>query len=400
MFGSDKSTLLKLLQDAEVQRAIIAILETEERRTELPVEEENAALRQDLGAEQTAEQSLASSAELTIVEQQEGASAVKMDARKSSTDDAAPEIVAAEDESDQGKKKWHKKYDELLSQYEALQKECSVANDKYMTLELAHNTLKQQAVELQQSYQRKTTAYDNLHAQFTSQQDSYDAMRRESFSFKQRYEAQKDKYNKIAAKLKRVTSVAQKSSADCQALQQQLQSAAQLQQQYKDDADQTKEQLQGQVQDNQALREQLAQRFDKGWQLYEKYGRVSANTRQLLGSVFTGTDFMSFICGGAQNESLSKIWDVVKYCLLHDGYEDDAAILWNIFEYCLQLVNASKTQTIYEIAKVTQGDAFDVDVHTPAGNSRAQGRVQEIYLQGYINVYSHKMERKSIVNIG
>ena len=152
---------------------------------------------------------------------------------------------------------------------------------------------------------------------------------------------------------------------------------------------------------NRTLQEQLAERFARGWELFEQYPNVSEHTRQILhNGVFTQeASFMSFICGGAQPTSLEKLWEALRDCIMR-GEQSDAEILWDIFEYCLELVNASRTQAKYEILAVEEGDSFDPDCHTEGPDSKAQGTVRTIYLHGYRNTYGDKIMKKSIVQVG
>lgn len=146
------------------------------------------------------------------------------------------------------------------------------------------------------------------------------------------------------------------------------------------------------------LEGQLQQRFAHGWELFQKYQTIGAHARQLLQGVFTRDNFMSFICGGAQSESLEKIWDVLRECLMNSR-QHDAEILWDVFEYSLELVNSSRAQVSYSILPVSDGDRFDSDLHTEAPGSRAQGRVAQVYLPGFRNDYNRRIIRKSIVQV-
>ena len=146
------------------------------------------------------------------------------------------------------------------------------------------------------------------------------------------------------------------------------------------------------------LEEQLQARFARGWELFKKYREVGAHARQLLQGVFTRDNFTSFICGGAQNDSLEKIWDVLRECVMNSR-QHDAEILWAVFEYCLELVNASKAQASYSILPVNIGDRFDSDLHTEAPGSRAQGKVARVYLPGFRNDYNRRIIKKSIVQV-
>ena len=146
------------------------------------------------------------------------------------------------------------------------------------------------------------------------------------------------------------------------------------------------------------LEEQLEQRFARGWQLFQKYQSVGTHARQLLQGVFTRENFMSFICGGAQSESLEKIWEVLRECVMNSR-QHDAEILWDVFEYSLELVNSSRGQVSYSILPVNVGDRFDSDLHTEAPGSRAQGKVIQVYLPGFRNDYNRRIIRKSIVQV-
>ena len=146
------------------------------------------------------------------------------------------------------------------------------------------------------------------------------------------------------------------------------------------------------------LQEQLQQRFARGWEIFKKYQSVGAHSRQLLQGVFTRENFMSFICGGAQSESLEKIWDVLRECIMNSR-QHDAEILWEVFEYCLELVNSVRTQVSYSILSVNIGERFDSEFHTEAPGSRAQGKIAQIYLPGFCNDYNRRIIRKSIVQV-
>ena len=146
------------------------------------------------------------------------------------------------------------------------------------------------------------------------------------------------------------------------------------------------------------LEGQLEHRFARGWELFQKYQSVGTHARQLLQGVFTRDNFMSFICGGAQSESLEKIWDVLRECVMNSR-QHDAEILWEVFEYSLELVNSSRAQVSYSTLPVNIGDRFDSDLHTEAPGSRAQGKVARVYLPGFRNDYNRRIIKKSIVQV-
>lgn len=168
---------------------------------------------------------------------------------------------------------------------------------------------------------------------------------------------------------------------------------------FRESADALKQKTTRLKRENEEQAQILSQRFADGWEFFCAYQKVSAQSKRLLSGVFVKPDdFTSFICGGAQDRSLEKIWDVIKGCL-SQGNTKDADILWDIFEYAVELVNSAKTERIYEIMDVKPGTPFDLDLHALAAGSKAQGNIQEVYLLGYKNVYAGRVERKSIVNV-
>ena len=142
----------------------------------------------------------------------------------------------------------------------------------------------------------------------------------------------------------------------------------------------------------------LSQRFPQGWRMFSDYKKLSENTLHLLKAVFKQNNFTSFICSGAQEDSLKKIWDIIKHCLSENN-SDDVMKLWNIFNYCIELVNSSKAEKTYEILQVNVGESFDFSVHNLVDGSRAHGKIKEINLPGFKNINSGQVERKSIVNV-
>ena len=145
------------------------------------------------------------------------------------------------------------------------------------------------------------------------------------------------------------------------------------------------------------LEDQLQQRFARGRELFQKYQSVGTHARQLLQGVFTRDNFMSFICGGAQSESLEKIWDVLRESVMNSR-QADAEILWEVFEYSLELINSSRAHAGYSILPVNVGDRFDSDLPGEAPGSRAQGKVAQLFLPGFRNDYKCRIIRKTNVH--
>lgn len=150
--------------------------------------------------------------------------------------------------------------------------------------------------------------------------------------------------------------------------------------------------------DKKALEIKLAESFDAGRSLYESYQSVNSYSKQLLSTVFPRDSFESFICGGAKEKSLEKIWDVTQNCC-NNGEGKDANLLYEIFVYFINLVNNSYDDDVYALISVSEGDVFDSDIHIPYAGSRAQGNVNQVVLPGYMNLLTGNIVRKSVVYV-
>lgn len=144
-----------------------------------------------------------------------------------------------------------------------------------------------------------------------------------------------------------------------------------------------------------ALHSLLVECFGEGYALYQKYQQISPYSHKLLAGVFHRDDFESFIIGGSQPDAPERIWDIMKYRI----GDPELPVLWQIFVYFIGLCNKSSKEDIYAIENVQQGDEYDYERHAPDQNSKAQGRITEVKLQGYKNIYRDKYVRKSIVHV-
>ena len=269
-----------------------------------------------------------------------------------------------------------------FSQHEEIS--APVSNSNTLQLENENSRLKK---DLQEMAHAKTVLYENfskLEVDFAKSQERVEHLEQQ---------IQTAKYKN--SQLENSLSQSEQSSRSLQTKLAEWQNIFNVEKQRAKNLQQDLEGAQSKISE---LQLQLEQRFSRGWELFEKYQTVGAHSQQLLQGVFTHNNFMSFICGGAQTESLEKIWDVLRENIMTSN-QHDAEILWEIFEYCLKLVNSSKTQASYSILPVNVGDNFDFEFHSEAQGSHAQGKISNVYLHGYRNEYNNRIIRKSIVQV-
>ena len=270
--------------------------------------------------------------------------------------------------------------------------------DKIRTLEAENARLKEEAVEMRHKLQQAQITCNNAKNHIQAIESELQGCQRQMISLNGALNEYKQ----------RIQDLQDENAQWSNAYETEKQKSARLSLEFQNEVEALKQENQRLEQRknsiekaNKSLQYQLEQRFARGWELFETYQNVEAHTKQLLhNGVFTQeTNFMSFICGGAQISSLEKLWEALRECIMY-GQRKDAEILWEIFEYCIELVNSSKTQAKYEILSVNEGDRFDPDIHTEGPNSMAQGKVINVYLPGYQNTYNGKIIKKSIVQVG
>ena len=140
----------------------------------------------------------------------------------------------------------------------------------------------------------------------------------------------------------------------------------------------------------------LRKHFEKGDAIFSAYRSLPVERRERLSRVIRSEDdFESFICCLTQEEAMKAFWDMAKEA---DACGDVALRdrLYEIFVYSLALVNRIRNRP-FELLSVKKGAAFARDEMEPAAGSKAQGKVQDVRLPGFRNLYTDAVERKSVV---
>ena len=140
-----------------------------------------------------------------------------------------------------------------------------------------------------------------------------------------------------------------------------------------------------------------AERFQRGWELFKIYQKKEASFHDTLKGVIPRADnFESFICSGVSSDSLETLWDIIKD-RRYRGETKDLQFLQDLFEYRLELFNASKAAPVYEMLKVQVGDPYKQREQVVDSSGSSQGVVREVCLQGYRNRIVDKIIRQTIV---
>ncbi len=144
---------------------------------------------------------------------------------------------------------------------------------------------------------------------------------------------------------------------------------------------------------------QIQERFSSGYACYLAYQQLDFPCkRKLSGFLYHADQFENFICCLAQPKNVEKIWDVMFDCVMA-GEQDNADILNDLFTYALELVNKTLSHPNFARLLTKPGDWYDTDLHRITPDSANQGKVQEVYLEGYRNLYNQQVLRKSLVSV-
>ena len=149
----------------------------------------------------------------------------------------------------------------------------------------------------------------------------------------------------------------------------------------------------------QELERTKAERFQRGWELFKIYQKKEASFHDALklkGVIPRADNFESFICSGVSSDSLETLWDIIKD-RRYRGETKDLQFLQDLFEYRLELFNASKSAPVYEMLKVQVGDPYMQREQVVDSSGSSQGVVREVCLQGYRNRIVDKIIRQTIV---
>ena len=148
--------------------------------------------------------------------------------------------------------------------------------------------------------------------------------------------------------------------------------------------------------DKNNLNRQLKERFGAGWEQWEAYQGLRAESRGRLGLAQGG--FQGFICALAQIYTPKKIWEAADAALKWND-DGEAESLNRLLAYSIELVNVYRQAEQYRLLKAEPGDRYEVWRHQLTADSPNQGVVAEILLAGIEDVYEGKIKCKAVVRL-
>lgn len=144
--------------------------------------------------------------------------------------------------------------------------------------------------------------------------------------------------------------------------------------------------------------DELESYFREEKEIYSTYKNLPEENKKILKGIYKGDTFESFLYCGVQYSNIEALWEYVK-TLIVNGNLENIEELRKIFKFFLKSHNKIYDTDIYMLQEVSLGDTFDEDSHMRGFNSKISGKINEIYLQGYINLNTRKIVKKTIVKV-
>lgn len=137
--------------------------------------------------------------------------------------------------------------------------------------------------------------------------------------------------------------------------------------------------------------------FSEEIEAYEKFQGLSKKTRTSLKGIFKEDSMAGFIACGVQEKSIDSLWEYLKNEVMEDN-NPDLENLGEVFDFLFSRFTLALP--IYERQHVNNGDEFDARQHIKHSRCHnVSGRIQSVYLNGWINTKTNKTIKQSIVSI-
>lgn len=167
--------------------------------------------------------------------------------------------------------------------------------------------------------------------------------------------------------------------------------------------EEAKNRLQTEIKEMRSEKENLSKKvdfyrnnFEKELTTYALYEGLSSSTKASIKGIFKDDSLKGFLACGLQEKNISSLWDYVKD-ELREEENSDIQSLKSIFYFFFE--GYRKAYPMYEMQKVTVGDAFDTEEHIKTNASAVSGKVDEIVFSGWVNSKTKKIVKKSIVGV-
>lgn len=133
--------------------------------------------------------------------------------------------------------------------------------------------------------------------------------------------------------------------------------------------------------------------------LYEKYLKLSANTKERLSNIICSDNLIGFIVSCSDFKNLEELWDYNKSLIMSGSNNNELTVLKEVFDIFFKAYNSSSKNPRYAYDDTKENDLFDDDLHVKAKNSKVQGKISAVLLRGYRSAVTSNPIKKSVVMV-
>ena len=217
----------------------------------------------------------------------------------------------------------------------------------------------------------------------------------------EKYVAEHDALERNKAALERTQNALSKAQADCDQAKR-----------HADDMDALMERLNAQTTRKlddahkaQTRAEDACKHYEANYAAAEEivrlYNQIPDDLHQGLHSlVGDGTNAVTLLVRLSQQDVLMNLWDYTMHQIVHGDLETETiAALARFVEQSLALVNASRPTPLLAVQDIRIGERFQPNDMQKTPESRQQGTVRAVRLQGYRYQETGKLVKKSLVEV-
>lgn len=152
--------------------------------------------------------------------------------------------------------------------------------------------------------------------------------------------------------------------------------------------------------ENKILTDILNNTFAKGRELLQVLIKLPKEYRNYLESEIIFDSLESFIISSTLSfRTLLRIWEAAYDAIVTNEDLESFNILWSYFEYTCYLYNIGRQDDVMEISDIQVGDSYDARDVSADPTSAPRGKIQHIYIRGFVNKNTEEKIAKSYVHV-
>ena len=144
-------------------------------------------------------------------------------------------------------------------------------------------------------------------------------------------------------------------------------------------------------------------RYGRLEEVYQEYLQLQPDIREreLYRLCGPAKSSLGLFAALLQKDNLATLWEYIAYGINNEQFQSgDEERLKRLFDFCFDTINASQEEPVYQRLACAEGEEYDNRYMVKASNSRQQGDIKIVALQGYVQIINRKVIKASLVSLG